>query len=435
MYIDDLLRLRNFKKINEMLKNGELALKELIDIDDADSIEVLAENLHRLENVNLDDLVNAFSGASADIIVSFALYATCLSETHIQTLADFVIKTGDIDSMIEFASISNAPIDKLGKKIKELNDIEKIIEFLEKVPNISNELMDDFARIIATTKDINVISNFLETSKKIYASTYEILVSGLITINDASKMMGFIKNAKNCHQIIPKDTLKTLLNSIITLLKEEKTELNNFGDIYQYIIENYPNEIQTEIFEDLTDKVILTQKIDFIANFGINFEGANKAKIAKTLVESNSFKWVYIFAKNAKNIPDGVMNILIEFVRKTFSPEFIYLFLCNFVLSRINLFTLVFAIMKTDNIGYIGFALINIGNKYLQGDLKTEERMGEIMNAKRILKDYLDKTANYSFLTHPISNPCDELEKKLLNSDDKVQNPFLPTEDAKQRIT
>ena len=117
-----------------------------------------------------------------------------------------------------------------------------------------------------------------------------------------------------------------------------------------------------------------------------NFKGANKVKIAKALIDSNSFKWVYIFAKNTKNIPDDAMNILIEFVRESKSPEFIYLFLCNFVLSRINLLTLVFAIMQTDNIDYIGFALINIGNKYLEGNLNTEERMDEIRVAKQIFK-------------------------------------------------
>ena len=431
MYIDDLLRCRKFNEINEMIKKGEITLKDLINLDD-DSIETLAVNLHLLENVNIDDLVNVFTKASAYVIVLFASNAHCLTEAHIETLADSVIKTGNIDSMLEFATIPNAPTNKLGGKINELKNIEKIIDFLENVPNISNELMNDFARTIVATKDIEVIKRFLEAHQDIYDSTYGILVSKLIEMNNADNMISFIKRAKECHKIIPKERLKTLLNSIITLLKEVKTKSREFEDIYQYITENYPKEMQTEIFDNLTDKVILTQRTDLIANFGTNFKGANKFKIAIALVNSNSFKWIYIFAKNAKNIPDDAMNILIEFVRESKSPEFIYLFLCNLNLYIANIVTLVVAIKEVGDLNYIGYALLNVGNKYLEGNLKTPERMLEIMKLKEVLKGYLDeKNYDYNCLIYPITNPSEDLEKKLLESDDEIQDPFAPTANPK----
>lgn len=145
--------------------------------------------------------------------------------------------------------------------------------------------------------------------------------------------------------------------------------------------------------------------------------------------------------KNIGNIPEDVMKTIVTYVASTKSPEFIYLFLSNVNLSVENIRILIAAIIGTENTDYIGYSVISLGRKGIiqkiknNTNLSEEEKENQITEFKRIksqLTTYLEQRNNLNFLNDYDEIFLKELEEKLLNSDDSIENPFAPVDDEKR---
>jgi hypothetical protein len=99
------------------------------------------------------------------------------------------------------------------------------------------------------------------------------------------------------------------------------------------------------------------------------------------------------------------------------------------------------AIIKTENTDYIGYSVISLGRKGIIQEIENDESLSkeqkemQIAEFKRIkleLTAYLRQRGNIDFLDNYDENHLEELEEKLLNSDDSIENPFAPVGEEKR---
>ena len=164
----------------------------------------------------------------------------------------------------------------------------------------------------------------------------------------------------------------------------------------------------------MTDAIILTNDLDKIYDFAENFPRANKEKIARTFIGSKNLKLVYKFVKNIERIPENGMNELITFVSQTNFAEYIYLFSTNKKLTDNHLETLGKRMLAIGNKKYIAYLLLLLATRNLE----------KLEPLKYALKNWLDNYGDKEWMESFNPDIHQELEQKLLNSDDSIQNPF-----------
>ena len=146
--------------------------------------------------------------------------------------------------------------------------------------------------------------------------------------------------------------------------------------------------------------------------------------IIEGIIKTNHFKDVYKFAKSIDNIPEDIMKTIVSYVASTKQPEFIYLFLGKINLSVGNTKILTDAIMGTENTDYISYSSISLGYK--------ETNKEEFQKLRGELITYLVRRGVLDFPISDANNCLKELEEKLLNSDNSIENPFEQDEDSKR---
>lgn len=364
--VTELLLKDDFETLKQMLYQGEIELYDIGEVDNSDAIIKLIENLNILEEY-VKYLVSYFD--------SFILRLP-------ENTPDSIYKIM-ADALAQYHLIDVEPTMCIRNFIYETTKVGKIIPD-ESLKVLGGALISYFLGFI----------HELEKTKEWY------LVDGAWQLEEFAKYIGKYKNSLELYGILVDAVI--LRNN----LKDMHVFALNSKKVYDFMLKHgYDGKQENE-------------------ELPLECEILTKTKIAKVLLESKNLKWLYMFARDVDNIPKVIMDDIVSFVAHSQSPEFIFLFLCNVNLSIDNIIELVANLMYTKNIKYIGYSLVNVGNKYLSGKLQTKERMKEIERIKLSLQSWLDENGNYAWLTEPISNPTNELEQILLKNSDKVLNPF-----------
>lgn len=376
MDIYRLLMKNDFETINEMVKKRQISLDDVLNI-------VKEKN----------------SCFSKKTILNIARKIKGFNESHImdlgiiykqQVLVTYTSRTATMIYLSAFLTNTNVPdalYDNYAEYSLMTNYPESIFHFITGLDGTS----------IPTSTDIILINGFVEM----------LTIRNLITIK---QIIQFIET----YYWSQKKDISTIVAEYIIKTGDLKKILDFADEIKEIQIKEIKSNHQ--VWEDLTNAVIL--------------------------LAHNKFKTIYKFAKNIENIPEDVMKTIVTYVASTKSPEFIYLFLSNVNLSVENIRILTAAIIGTENTDYIGYSVISLGRKGIVQKIKNntnlsdEEKENQITEFKRIksqLTTYLEQRNNLNFLNDYDEIFLKELEEKLLNSDDSIENPFAPTENEKTK--
>lgn len=363
--VTELLLKDDFETLKQKLYQGEIELYDIGEVDNVDAIIKLIENLNILEEY-VEYLVSYFD--------SFILRLP-------ENTPDSIYKTM-ADALAHHHLIDAEPTECIRNFIFETTKVGKIIP-------------DESLKVLGGP----IISGFLISIQELEKTKEWYLVDGAWQLEEFAKYIGKYKNILELYGI--------LVDAVI--LRNNLKDMHDFAlnskKVYDFMLKHgYDGNEKEEL--------------------PLECEILTKTRIAKVLLESKNLKWLYMFARDVDNIPKVIMDDIVSFVAHSQSPEFIFLFLCNVDLSIDNITRLVTKLMYIENINYIGYSLVNVGNKYLSGKLQTEKRMEEIRRIKSALKRWLDIRGNHDWLTEPISNPTYQLEEILLKSSDEVLNPF-----------
>lgn len=400
--IKELLKKRNFSSINQMIKNGEISLDEFVNL-------------------------------------------ICMSSDFKKNLESGYINCDTLDIAKNIEGLNESHILKLGIRFKQVligkrSSYFNLYDFLNQVPKVPAVLADNFAKCMLASDDISKIESFIFRVDNIPNSTNIILANGIVEM-------------LNVYKLIDIDDIIDIMESYIwggkisadalDIIAEPIIQTNALTKILEFASTIKDSKSNPKLWEDFTDKAIslAANNLGLMHSIAFSFPKANKAKLVNILITAKSFKWVYKFAKSVKHIPEDVMQTIITYVASTLSPEFIYLFLNNINLSVDNIKILTDAIMKTENADYIGYSVISLGRKGITEKIEKNKSLTKEQKATQIAKlgdiksrltTCLVQMGKLDFLSNYNTSLPEELEEKLLNSDNSIENPFAPTDDAKR---
>lgn len=345
---------------------------------------------------------------SVDILVD------ALAESmHINNICKFMGAIMDINepkSLGKLCPVSNylkkEQIAKLWNIVMVNGDEKQIFKFIKRAMSLCGEIGNEFAIYLFDKKDTSLIEKIIREVKNIPVSFYKGLAEKIAEVGSVDNVTKFIDLNNENKKNIPDDALKILMPLV--------TKTKDASKIYDFTSSvDYTND--SDIWEDLTDAIILTNDLNKIYDFVLKFPKANKIKIVRFLVVSKSFKLVYKFIKDIEAIPETTMNELVIFVSQTNCAEYIYLVSTKSNLTDKHLEILGKAILLTENKKIIAYLLLLLAGK----DSENLEPL------KFTLKNWLDNNGDREWMETFNPNIHQELEQKLLDSDDEILNPFI----------
>lgn len=416
MEIKELIDKKDYAKISELLSKKEISLVDILKVtsENFDRLDPLVSNL---PEVSIDNWVDGLIAVGdEDLLFNYAQILNDKGEypTYISRLGLALIDNPNEETttnIVWFAQkIKGAPIREFADYIIENGVYSDIKWFVESVPNIPSDVMKDLTEKYIKINNYGKIVAFVNHSKSMPDDAFEVVADWLCLPENLDKILYFIGrnfNVGRNQKLMPKCVLTKLCNVAL--------ETKNFSYMYEFVeLMSRSVHVDELPWEDFTDAIIIsTSNLKNIYDFA-KFRNANKAKLAKVLIDSKSLMWVYMFAKNIKGISEDVMNDIVDFVAKTNSSEYIYLFLRNISLSVDNMLTLTKVLIKTNDIKYVSYFLLSLGNR---NDEKIE-------NIKNLLMAFIKESNDIEWMRNYNPDIHKELEETLLNSDDEV-NPFI----------
>lgn len=424
--ICDLIRDNAHERISQLLSENKIGLKDIIRNSGFGWFKCLVPNLPQ---VSIDEWVDTVIELGDEFwIFKFAEILNDKGEypTYITRLGLALLKKPNeetISNIIWFAQKNKgAPIKEYADYVIANGDYSDIKWFVESVPNIPSDVMKDLTEKYIKINNYGKIVAFVNHSKSMPDDAFEVVADWLCLPDNLDKILYFIGKNFNVgwnQKLMPKCVLIKLCNAALGT--------NNFSYMYEFLVlMNQTVHVDELPWEDFTDAIIKsTNDLENIYKFS-TFKNANKAKLAKVLIESKSFKWVYMFAKDIENISEDIMNDIVSFVESTNCPEYIYLFLRNIPLSIGNVLILTKALIKTEDVKYINYFLLSLGTR-------NDEQI-EII--KELLMRFINENNDREWMRNYNPDIHQELEQKLLNSDDSIQNPFVdaPEQDKTMQL-
>lgn len=428
MEIIELIHKKDYAKISELLSKNEISL---IDI-----LKSVSENLYELRllvsylpEVSIGDWVaSLITVGNEDLICDYAeiLNNSGLYPTYINMLGIALLKnpnTLTTEYITWFAqNIKGAPISEFADYTIKNGDYSDIKCFVEGVPNIPSDVMKRLTETYIKINNYGKIIAFVNHSKEMPDAAFEVVADWLCLPQNLDKILFFIgRNMLTgvCQKCIPRCVLTKLCNTAL--------ETKNFSYMNEFVeLMSSTVHVDELPWEDFTDAIIIsTNDLENIYKFS-KFRNADKTKIARVLIKSKSFKWVYKFAKDIENITEDIINDIVSFVESTNCPEYIYLFLRNIPLSIGNMSTLTKTLIKTEDVKYINYFLLSLGTR-------NDE---EIEIIKELLMRFINENNDREWMRNYNPDIHQELEQKLLDSDDSIQNPFtdVPEQDKRMQL-
>ena len=238
--------------LNTLIENNivkmEDALQKLIEMHNGYNIYIFA---CYVSNAPMERLVDALIKlGNADNMVYFASRLD-LEEKLVVKLAEAVIQKGYAEYIYEFArAVKNAPIDLLANGIIQANDAEYIISFAS---DITNAPIEKLANAIINT----------ENSSFIYAFAYRVF----------NAPVGKLAQA---------------------IIKNGNPEYLFF----------FANNIKNAPIDDLAQALLKTNNAKYIYHFARDVESAPIVELVNRLVEMQSFKYIALVLAEITNIEE-----------------------------------------------------------------------------------------------------------------------------------